>query len=117
MQEREETIMNKISEIHSNFKKDIQDCLKECEGACEHYVRNSKCECEKSHLVVLLEELQEYRKLGTLEELKSLKEKQEQRDKWEKMTVSCKHCGYKYLNDGVYKLPKYCNGCGRELQL
>ena len=64
--------MSKLSEIHSNFKKEIQDCLKECEGACSQHVSNSKCECEKSCLVSLLEELQEYRKLGTVEELKNL---------------------------------------------
>lgn len=64
--------MSKLSEIHSNFKKEIQDCLKECEGACSQHASNSKCECEKSCLVILLEELQEYRKLGTVEELKKL---------------------------------------------
>jgi len=106
--------MSKLSEIQSNFKKEIQDCLNECEGACIHYVNNTKCECDKSHLVILLEELQSYRKLGTLEELKLLKEKQEQQKKWEKMTVICKCCGYKHLKDGLSSLSE-CHRCGAKL--
>lgn len=88
------------------------DTAEEC-GSCsfERVICLQEGEC----LLHKLEELQEYRKLGTLKELKSLKEKQIQKEKYDEMTVLCDSCGYRYINDGYPPLPKYCNRCGKEL--
>lgn len=47
-----------------------------------------------------MQELQEYRKLGTLEEVREAVEKQ----------ADCKHCGYKIHSENISKLNS-CNDC------
>lgn len=48
-----------------------------------------------------MHEMQEYKKLGTLEEIQEAMERQQE----------CRNCGYKIHSDGISKLNS-CNDCG-----
>lgn len=74
--------------------------------------------------VALLEELKQYRAIGTIEEFKDLKEKSVEKkvniEQWIDTKCSCGYVFSKHHGDGYYSIPyenktEHCPRCGQKL--
>lgn len=100
MTEQEAIERIKIMEDHCGFEDDCVDY--ECE----------KCSMAREAAISALEELQQYRALGTLEELREAKEKQipYKPKEYQMYCGKCK-CGAVFLD----KSTRYCGNCGQAI--
>lgn len=62
-------------EAIEELKCDNEHCFDQCEGACAS-IKNYKCNCQDAIIERMLDELLQYRKIGTVEECREAVEKQ-----------------------------------------
>lgn len=62
-------------EAIEELKYDNERCFNQCEGAC-YSIKNYKCNCQDAIIERMLDELLQYRKIGTVEECQEAVEKQ-----------------------------------------
>lgn len=108
-----------IEELKFNNEK----CLKQCEGACSSR-KNNDCACQDAVIERMLDELLQYREIGTVEECREAVEKQKQKKiiikDWN--PTKCPTCNYELsasLGDGYYKHPTFlerCPNCGQAIR-
>ena len=84
-------------EAIKNLEDENEKCLRLCEGACSSIV-NYQCTCRDAVMERMLEELLQYRKIGTVEECREAVKKQKE----------------EYLNIESFA-PAYCPKCGCKL--
>ena len=84
-------------EAIEELKCDNEHCFDQCEGACAS-IKNYKCNCQDTIIERMLDELLQYRKIGTVEECRKAVEKQKAkkpvlRNDNGKLRKSCPVCG------------------------
>ena len=110
-------------EAIKDLKYDNERCLRICEGACLNIEKN-QCNCRDGVIERMLDELLQYREIGTVEECREAVEKQEaERVEYETNAVfsngfshyrigKCPICDNRYnSNDEI----NYCSKCGQKL--
>lgn len=101
----------------SMTENEIKNTKKWFEDFIETYALSNQETIEFKKAVACLEEIQQYRAIGTIEEFKALKEKNEPKkpialDQWGEYW-KCPACGKYAVNDLGCKY-KYCPNCGTE---
>jgi hypothetical protein len=71
---------------------------------------------ENKIIIQALEELEQYRALGTVEELKEAREKQIPKKPIEKEFYNMPHCSCPICEGGLYHEQQYCDECGQALE-
>ena len=110
-----------IEELKFNNEK----CLEQCEGACFSR-KNNDWACQDAVIERMLDELLQYREIGTVEECREAVEKQTQKkcaiDSCPDHThYKCPSCGqielsiYKHGFPRLGRITKYCENCGQAL--
>lgn len=106
-------------EAIEELKYDNERCFNQCEGAC-YSIKNYKCNCQDAIIERMLDELLQYRKIGTVEECRKAREKQNQKPldfygDSEDGKLLCPNCG----ND-LWELKECgfnnCPYCGQVIQ-
>ena len=110
-------------EAIEDLKYDNERCLRICEGACLNIEKN-QCNCRDGVIERMLDELLQYREIGTVEECREAVEKQRTKKiiikDWN--PTKCPTCGHELstsLGDGYYKHPIFlerCPECGQAIQ-
>ena len=98
-------------EAIENIKDENENCLRLCEGACSS-IENYQCNCRDAVIERMLEELLQYRKIGTVEECREAREKQtpkEPKDSLKINPVIDSNGAYVDADETVYLL---CPNCG-----
>lgn len=114
-------------EAIEELKCDNEHCFDQCEGACAS-IKNYKCNCQDAIIERMLDELLQYRKIGTVEECREFKEKQITKkpnviaDKLKGNTeYSCPNCGTGMVLIDKNRIQwghiqKYCECCGQAIK-
>lgn len=113
-------------EAIEELKCDNEHCFDQCEGACAS-IKNYKCNCQDAIIERMLDELLQYRKIGTVEKFREFKEKRIPKecvvDSFPDHTdYKCPSCGLKYMT--LYtprriqwvRIPKFCECCGQAIK-
>ena len=79
-----------------------------------HWISSAHCAEEHEQLAKWLEELQEYKQLGTLEEVREAVEKQK-RKKPRAITNRCYVCTHCGLVSSLKIKHNYCHACGQHI--
>ena len=112
-------------EAIEELKCDNEHCFDQCEGACTS-IKNYKCNCQDAIIERMLDELLQYRKIGTVEECREAMEKQKPKkcvvDSCPDHThYKCPSCGKIQLSTYAHgftrlgRITKYCENCGQAL--
>lgn len=112
-------------EAIEELKCDNEHCFDQCDGACAS-IKNYKCNRQDAIIERMLDELLQYRKIGTVEECREFKEKRIPKecvvDSFPDHThYKCPSCGqielsiYKHGFPRLGKITKYCENCGQAL--
>ena len=101
-------------EAIKDLKYDNERCLRICEGACLNIEKN-QCNCRDGVIERMLDELLQYREIGTVEECREAVDKQKPkkpvlRNDNGKLRKSCPVCGC-FFNP----LSKNCPKCGQAI--
>lgn len=110
-----------IEELKFNNEK----CVEQCEGACFSR-KNNDCACQYAVIERMLDELLQYREIGTVEECREAMEKQKPKkcveDSYPDRTYyKCPSCGkihlsrYKHGCPSLGRIPRYCEYCGHAI--
>ena len=112
------------NEAIKDLKDSNEQCLRICESACSN-IENNQCNCSDGVIERMLDELLQYREIGTVEECREAVEKQKPKkpdyegdgydDKGELVydTWICPNCDKKYEVD--YDDYKHCPNCGQAI--
>ena len=73
-------------EAIEELKCDNEHCFDQCEGACAS-IKNYKCNCQDAIIERMLDELLQYRKIGTVEECQQAMEKAKSLDMYVKQAI------------------------------
>jgi len=125
------------NEAIKELKSDIEICSSDCDGACKYFVKKEysyECTCLKAVSLNALEEIQQYRAIGTVKEIKIkeaqfarlsegylndlslLREYQAIGTIEELKALTEKSVAKKPLNDGMQRpFSYYCPNCKEEL--
>lgn len=114
-------------EAIEELKCDNEHCFDQCEGACTS-IKNYKCNCQDAIIERMLDELLQYRKIGTVEECREAVERQ----KPKKPSVitdglkgntsyNCPNCGTGMVLIDKNRIQwghiqKYCECCGQAIK-
>ena len=101
-----------IEELKFNNEK----CLEQCEGACFSR-KNNDCACQDAVIERMLDELLQYRAIGTAEECRKAVEKQKPKKphrNYKKFSGLWCKCGW-YLGQKQCLDIKYCPNCGQAI--
>lgn len=113
------------NEAIEELKFSNEKCLEQCEGACSSR-KNNDCACQDAVIERMLDELLQYREIGSVEECRKAVEKQTPRkcikDSCPDHThYKCPSCGqielsiYKHGFPRLGRITKYCENCGQAL--
>lgn len=102
------------SEAIEELKFSNEKCLEQCEGACSSR-KNNDCACQDAVIERMLDELLQYREIGTVEECRKAVEKQKAkkpvlRNDNGKLRKSCPVCGCFFS-----PLSRSCPKCGQAI--
>lgn len=108
-----EVAKRRMTEYENHYDKDAYYYPRQCKKCAEEHIQ----------LAEWLEELKQYRAIGTLEECRAAVEKQTKKNLiFDKplMVLSCPICGHyaqEVVDDGSTRgnIPKYCSRCGQKL--
>ena len=112
-------------EAIKDLKYDNERCLRICEGACLNIEKN-QCNCRDGVIERMLDELLQYREIGTVEECREAVEKQKAKkcviDAYPDYThYKCPSCGkihlsrYKHGLPRLGRIPRFCEYCGQAI--
>ena len=112
-------------EAIKDLKYDNERCLRICEGACLNIEKN-QCNCRDGVIERMLDELLQYREIGTVEECRKAVEKQKAKkcviDPYPDYThYKCPSCGkihlsrYKHGCPSLGRIPRFCEYCGQAI--
>ena len=112
-------------EAIKDLKYDNERCLRICEGACLNIEKN-QCNCRDGVIERMLDELLQYREIGTVEECREAVEKQKAKkcviDPYPDYThYKCPSCGkihlsrYKHGLPSLGRIPRFCEYCGQAI--
>lgn len=102
-----------------------EKCLEQCEGACSSR-KNNDCACQDAVIERMLDELLQYREIGTVEQCREAMEKQKVKkcieDSYPDHTYyKCPSCGKiqktKYDNSTFGCILNNCSNCGQALEM
>lgn len=109
-------------EAIKDLKYDNERCLRICEGACLNIEKN-QCNCRDGVIERMLDELLQYREIGTVEECRGAVEKQKPKLNYKprflgKATYTCPKCGNCCLEEFANERQNnnYCWDCGQAIQ-
>ena len=114
----------KEAEAIEELKCDNEHCFDQCEGACSS-IKNYKCNCKDAIIERMIDELLQYRKIGTVEECKEAVKKQTPKNskiihKSGAIHYSCPSCGLNLMeiknNIQFGHIPMYCEYCGQAIK-
>ena len=102
------------NEAIEELKFSNEKCLEQCEGACSSR-KNNDCACQDAVIERMLDELLQYREIGTVEECRKAVEKQKPkkpilRNDNGKLRKSCPVCGCFFS-----PLSRSCPKCGQAI--
>lgn len=104
-----------IEELKFNNEK----CLEQCEGACFSR-KNNDCACQDAVIERMLDELLQYRAIGTAEECREAVDKQKlkkPRDiEYDYSYFVCPNCGEGIYVSEDFESHKFCLNCGQAIQ-
>ena len=114
-----------LEEAIKELKCDNEHCFNQCEGVCAS-IKNYKCNCKDAIIERMLDELLQYRKIGTVEECREAMEKQKPKkprkriDKFSN-TYKCPYCDYEFIHKdetGWFcgRHYKFCPNCQQAIQ-
>ena len=102
------------NEAIEELKFSNEKCLEQCEGACSSR-KNNDCACQDAVIERMLDELLQYREIGTVEECREAAEKRKPkkpvlRNDNGKLRKSCPVCGCFFS-----PLSRSCPKCGQAI--
>ena len=104
------------NEAIEELKFSNEKCLEQCEGACSSR-KNNDCACQDAVIERMLDELLQYREIGTVEECRKAVEKQKPKKphrNYKKFSGLWCKCGW-YLDQKQCLDIKYCPNCGQAI--
>lgn len=107
------------NEAIEELKFSNEKCLEQCEGACSSR-KNNDCACQDAVIERMLDELLQYREIGSVEECRKAVEKQTPKkpvkDKYHHNC--CPNCGWIVSGEGGYgeEFCPHCENCGQAIQ-
>ena len=93
-----------------------EKCLEQCKGVCSSR-KNNDCECQDAVIERMLDELLQYREIGTVEQCREAVEKQKPKKphrNYKKFSGLWCKCGW-YLGQKQCLDIKYCPNCGQAI--
>lgn len=115
------------NEAIEELKFSNEKCLEQCEGACSSR-KNNDCACQDAVIERMLDELLQYREIGTVEECREAMEKQKPKkilpltngllfdDGWRHKCPNCGCAvGENIYHPDVTKDYEYCSMCGQAI--
>jgi hypothetical protein len=92
----------------------VREAIKELQVG---YLGDTEEIVQAKHMgIKALEEVEQYRALGTVEELKEAREKQVAKKPIEKEFYNMPHCSCPICEGGLYYEQEYCDECGQALK-
>ena len=112
-------------EAIKDLKDENEECLRLCEGACSS-IENYQCNCHDAVIERMLDELLQYRAIGTVEECREAREKQMPKKCYidscpDHAHYKCPSCGQIQMSTYTHGFPrlgritKCCENCGQAL--
>lgn len=113
-------------EAIEELKCDNEHCFDQCEGACAS-IKNYKCNCQDAIIERMLDELLQYRKIGTVEECREAREKQIPKSPnvitaglRDDISYRCPNCGTEIMLVDKNRIQwghiqNYCEVCGQAI--